>query len=466
MAGPGESGPGTGGGSDSGEPGRANARRRNGAERDGGREDPPRPGAAPEPDFGGIPETEAAPPAGAGAAGRPGRTEGTAGAEGTTGAPGTPVRTADFRFDLPDDRIARRPARRRGDSRLLHLAADGTVTHHRFADLPRLLRPGDLLVRNRTRVIPARFAARREGTGGRVEVLALPGPGSRGAPEFAALTRPACRPGVLLSVGDSVRLRVGEPLREGKRRVRILEGAGDVFDLAEREGSTPLPPYLRRKPEEGAGDDGRLSDRERYQTVYAEEPGSVAAPTAGLHFEAGFFDQLAERGVETADLVLHVGYGTFLPVRTEDARDHRLGAEWFRIPPETRRAVREALCAGRRVVAVGTTTVRALETMGPEPEGPGNGDGDRRDRSGETGAPGLRETALLILPGYRFRVVSAMLTNFHLPESSLLMLVAALGGVEPVLAAYREAVRERYRFYSYGDAMFVEGTSPAAGPRR
>ena len=373
--------------------------------------------------------------------------------------PEAPVRTADFRFDLPADRIALRPTRRRGDSRLLHLAADGTVAHRRFADLPALLRPGDLVVRNRSRVIPARLSARREGSGGRVEVLVLPEPGSRGAPEFAALTRPSCRPGVRLSVGTSVRLLVGEPLGGGRRRLSILEGAADAFDLAEREGSTPLPPYLRRGPA-GAPKEERRFDRERYQTVYAEEPGSVAAPTAGLHFEAGVFDRLAERGIETADLVLHVGYGTFSPVRVENARDHRLGAEWFRIPEETGRAVREALRAGRRVVAVGTTTVRALETMGAEAEGKGEG--------GETGqereAP--RETSLLILPGHRFRVVSAMLTNFHLPGSSLLMLVAALGGAEPVLAAYREAVRNGYRFYSYGDAMFVEGGGPGTLSRR
>ena len=364
------------------------------------------------------------------------------------------MRTADFRFDLPADRIADRPARRRGDSRLLHLAADGRVAHRRFADLPELLRPGDLLVRNRSRVLPARLAARREGSGGRVEVLALPEPGSRGKPSFPALTRPACRPGVRLSVGASVRLLVGEPLGGGRRRLSILEGASDGFDLAEREGRTPLPPYLRRGPGKAA-DGERPFDRARYQTVYAEEPGSVAAPTAGLHFETGVFDLLAERGVETVDLVLHVGYGTFAPVRAGNARDHRLGAEWFRIPEDTGRAVREALRAGRRVVAVGTTTVRALETMGAETEGNGS--------ASEGGA--LRETSLLILPGHRFRVVSAMLTNFHLPESSLLMLVAALGGVGPVLAAYREAVRERYRFYSYGDAMFVEGSGPGALPR-
>lgn len=364
-----------------------------------------------------------------------------------------PVRTADFRFDLPADRIALRPTRRRGDSRLLHLAADGTVAHRRFADLPALLRPGDLLVRNRSRVIPARLSARREGSGGRVEVLVLPEPGSRGAPEFTALTRPACRPGVRLSVGTSVRLLVGEPLDGGRRRLSILEGASDGFDLAEREGSTPLPPYLRRGPA-GAPAEERRFDRERYQTVYAEEPGSVAAPTAGLHFEAGVFDRLAGRGIETADLILHVGYGTFSPVRSDDARHHRLGAEWFRIPEDTERAVRKTLRAGRRVVAVGTTTARALETMGAEAEG--RGDGSEAKPEGET----LRETSLLILPGHRFRVVSAMLTNFHLPESSLLMLVAALGGIEPVLAAYREAVRNGYRFYSYGDAMFVEGGAP------
>ena len=386
--------------------------------------------------------------------------------------------------------IARRPAERRGGSRLLHLPAAGPPAHRRFDDFPDLLRPGDLLVRNRTRVVPARLHAVREGTGGRVELLALPdfdAPGDAPGdapipPEFAALTRPALPAGVHLRVGAAVRLRVGGALGEGRRTVRILEGASDVFDLTARAGRTPLPPYLRRRPgaaaeghppaeETGDPDAEEALHRERYQTAYARDPGSVAAPTAGLHFEPAHFARLRRRGVEVADLTLHVGYGTFMPVRSADPREHRLAPERFRIPQATRAAVGAALAAGRRVVAVGTTSVRALETMGArlgvQPDAasiaaarpPAPAAAARRE---DIPSEPLDETSLLILPGHRFRVVSALLTNFHLPESSLLLLVSALAGRERVLAAYGEAVRRDYRFYSYGDAMFVETPGPAA----
>ena len=348
------------------------------------------------------------------------------------------MRTSDFAYDLPAGLIAQEPPPARTDARLLHLAPDGQVAHRGFTDLPRILRPGDLLVRNVTRVIPARVSARKEAGGGRVEVFLLP---EESAPPdwFRALTRPALRPGVRLLAGEEggIRLEVGDDLGGGQRQVRILSGANGILDLAEQVGRTPLPPYIRRDPEEPERADG--ADRERYQTVYARFPGSVAAPTAGLHFDASMFERLEKRGVEVCDLVLHVGYGTFAPVRVEDPHDHELAAETFRVPDATRRAILAQLAEGRRVVAVGTTTVRVLETPGV------------LDRDGIAGS-----TSLLILPGHRFRVVSAMVTNFHLPGSSLLMLVAALGGTEAVLAAYREAVRERYRFYSYGDAMFVE----------
>ena len=356
------------------------------------------------------------------------------------------MRTADFRFELPEELIAQHPPRARSDARLLHLGSDGRTAHLGFPDLPSLLQPGDLLVRNVTRVIQARVLARREPGGGRVEVLILPGsdgPGDR----FRALTRPALRPGVrlLAGEGDRVRLEVGSDLGGGQREVHILSGASGTLDLAEQVGRTPLPPYIRRDPANAEPPDG--TDRERYQTVYARFPGSVAAPTAGLHFEPEMFGRLRERGVRIVDLVLHVGYGTFAPVRVEDPRDHQLAAERFWLPDATRRAILAQRAEGRRVIAVGTTTVRVLETPGV------------LDRNGIAG-----ETSLLILPGHRFRVVSAMLTNFHLPESSLLMLVAALGGTDAVLAAYREAVRQRYRFYSYGDAMLVEKSGEAVPP--
>lgn len=394
-----------------------------------------------------------------------------------------PLRTSDFRYDLPERLIARRPSGTRGGSRLLHLPAAGPLAHRRFDEFPDLLRPGDLLVRNRTRVLPARLHAVREGTGGRVELLALPDFDSPRSPEFAALTRPALPAGAPLRIGGAIRLRVGGALGDGRRTVRILEGAADVFDLASRVGRTPLPPYLRRRPAAPAGsrpvgeaddetgdpDLDEAFDRERYQTVYARDPGSVAAPTAGLHFEPAHFARLRRRGVEVADLTLHVGYGTFMPVRSADPREHRLAPERFRIPEATRAAVGAALAAGRRVVAVGTTSVRALETMGARvgvrreaaasPGAPSPASAAARPGSGPSGS--LDETSLLILPGHRFRVVSALLTNFHLPESSLLLLVSALAGRDRVLAAYREAVRRRYRFYSYGDAMFVETPGPA-----
>ena len=348
------------------------------------------------------------------------------------------MRTSDFRFELPAELVAQHPPAARSDARLLHLGPGGRTAHLKFPDLPALLRPDDLLVRNVTRVIPARVPARRENGGGRVEVLILPGTeGPEG--RFRALTRPALRPGVrlLAGEGDRVRLEVGADLGGGQRQVRIVAGAAGIIELAERAGRTPLPPYIRRDPAEPEPPDG--VDRKRYQTVYARFPGSVAAPTAGLHFEPGLLARLRASGIRIVDVVLHVGYGTFAPVRVEDPRDHELAAERFWVPDATRREILAQLAGGRRVVAVGTTTVRVLETPGV------------LESDGVAG-----ETALLILPGHRFRVVSAMLTNFHLPESSLLMLVAALGGTAPVLAAYREAVRERYRFYSYGDAMFVE----------
>ena len=353
------------------------------------------------------------------------------------------MRTSDFAYELPADLIAQAPPAARSDARLLHLGPGGGTAHLGFADLPSLLRPDDLLVRNVTRVIPARVPARKEVGGGRVEVFILP-EGEEPGGLFRGLTRPALRPGVRLLAGekDPVRLEVGTDLGGGQRQIRILSGAAGILDLAELVGRTPLPPYIRRDPEAPEGPDG--TDRERYQTVYARFPGSVAAPTAGLHFEPEMFGRLRERGIRVVDLVLHVGYGTFAPVRVEDPRDHELAAERFFLPDATRRAVLAQLAEGRRVVAVGTTTVRVLETPGV------------LESDGVAGS-----TSLLILPGHRFRVVSAMLTNFHLPGSSLLMLVAALGGTDAVLAAYREAVRHRYRFYSYGDATFVEKRAQA-----
>jgi S-adenosylmethionine:tRNA ribosyltransferase-isomerase len=308
---------------------------------------------------------------------------------------------------------------------------DGAPRHAVFRELPELLAAGDLLVVNRSRVFPARLLGRRA-SGGQAEVLLL----ERLAGElWLALVRPGrrLRPGDTVEAGTlTVRIESDGRDADGRRRVRLLARAGSVEQAIEREGHTPLPPYIRRPD--------RPADRERYQTVYAREPGSVAAPTAGLHFSQGVLARLTERGIERAEVVLHVGPGTFRPVTSERVEEHRVPAEAFAVPPEAAAAVARARARGGRVVAVGTTSVRALEAA--------------VDASGRVAAREGR-TELVVLPGHRFRAVDALLTNFHLPRSSLLLLVCAFAGRERVLAAYAEAIREGYRFYSYGDAMLI-----------
>jgi S-adenosylmethionine:tRNA ribosyltransferase-isomerase len=308
----------------------------------------------------------------------------------------------------------------------------GEIRHHVFRDLPDLLAPGDLVVVNRSRVLPARLLGRRA-SGGEAEVLLVR---DRGEGRWEAMVRPGrhLRPGQRVTVDDDLSVVIeSEALAgDGRRRVRLLSKRRDVAAGLERCGHTPLPPYIRRPD--------RPSDRERYQTVYAREPGSVAAPTAGLHFTPGVLARLKERGVETAEVVLHVGPGTFRPVTAERVEDHTLEPEPFSVPPETAAAVAAAGARGGKVVAVGTTAVRALETVARAEGGIGSGEG---------------ETSLVIVPGHAFRVVDALVTNFHLPRSSLLLLVAAFAGRERVLQAYAAAVAQGYRFYSYGDAMLV-----------
>ena len=310
--------------------------------------------------------------------------------------------------------------------------AGGAARHHAFRDLPDLLAPGDLLVVNRSRVFPARLLGRRA-SGGEAEILLLR---DLGEGRFQAMVRPGrhLRPGQRVTLDEDLSVVIeSEALAaDGRRRVRILSKRRDVAAGLERCGRTPLPPYIRRPD--------RAADRERYQTVYAREPGSVAAPTAGLHFTPAVLDQLKRRGVEMAEVVLHVGPGTFRPVTAENVEDHVVDPEPFVVPEETAAAVSAARARGGRVVAVGTTTVRTLETAA-------------RDDGGVEAGTG--KTALTILPGFRFRAVDALLTNFHLPRSSLLMLVSAFAGRERVLQAYAEAVRDGYRFYSYGDAMLI-----------
>ncbi len=351
------------------------------------------------------------------------------------------MRTSDFDYELPKDLIAQEPADPRDASRLLVLRRGGALEDRVFRDLPGLLPPRTLLVFNDTRVFPARLFARRS-TGGRVELLLvepLAEPGEAGE-VWEAFCRPARRlkPGewIELDTGASsaepIRLQVVRKRPDGLVEVSFPTGAASVLDLAHRYGSVPLPPYIRR-PAHGR-------DRERYQTVYAARDGSVAAPTAGLHFTEQVLRACREQGHEFAYVTLHVGPGTFRPVETERVEDHVMHSERFVLWEETARAVERARREGRTVLAVGTTVVRVLES--------------RADEAGHL-TPGEGRTALFIRPGYRFKVVDALLTNFHLPRSTLLMLVCAFRGREAVLRAYGHAVASRYRFYSYGDAMLL-----------
>jgi S-adenosylmethionine:tRNA ribosyltransferase-isomerase len=338
----------------------------------------------------------------------------------------------DFDYRLPKELIAQEPLPERDASRLLVLdRTSGAVAHRHFRELPSLLRPGDLLVMNRSRVFPARLIGKRLG-GGQAEVLLLRSAGNN---EWEALVRPGrrLRPGSLVKVGEDLSLKIltDSVAEDGRRRVLVLS-RGDLRDLLEKSGHTPLPPYIRRRDHAG--------DRQRYQTVYAREEGSVAAPTAGLHFTPNLLASLEKRGIRRSDVILHVGPGTFLPIRSRDVRRHRVMPEAFTLPSETAQAINVAREGGNRVVAVGTTTTRVLESAA------------RRDG---TIVPARGKTDLTIFPGYRFRVVDAMITNFHLPRSSLLLLVCAFAGSARVIDVYRDAVRRRYRFYSYGDAMLI-----------
>ena len=406
---------------------------------------------------------------------------------------------SDFDYPLPPELIAQHPAAERASSRLLHL--QGNSLHDRlFTEFPALLRPGDLLVFNDTRVLPARLYGHRSGhraqhlsphnpasrefLHGRIEILLtrrLPGdeecwqalvrpgrkimPGERlyfsaeaeGAPYLPASGR--C--GNDASAGDPPLLEaeVLERGEFGERTLRFLP-VPDFYARLERLGHIPLPPYIDRAD--------TAEDRERYQTVYARDPGSVAAPTAGLHFTPQILDELRRRGIESASVTLHVGLGTFAPIRTEIVEEHKIHTELYCIPPETAEKIARAKREGRRVIAVGTTTVRTLEYAAggggwQEKEQVGGPFKPAFGLSGVVGERGCEinltlsgEADIFIYPGYRFRVIDAMLTNFHLPKSTLLMLVAAFAGRERILAAYNHAVGERYRFFSYGDCMFIE----------
>jgi S-adenosylmethionine:tRNA ribosyltransferase-isomerase len=354
------------------------------------------------------------------------------------------VLVSDFDFDLPDELIAQQAAPR-GTSRMLVLdRVTGAICHSSVSELPRLLRAGDLLVVNNTRVFAARLIGHRVPSGGAVECLLLSQPAldADGAAVCDALMHPGqkLKPGAMVRFDGSAGTLFGEVLEQkffGRRRVRLTTPSGNDLDaivtLVDRLGHIPLPPYIRRAdtPE----------DRDRYQTVFASVRGSVAAPTAGLHFTSALLDALDARGVERAAVTLHVGYGTFKPVRTAIVEEHAVDPEHYEITADVVRRVNRARDDERRVIAVGTTTTRALE--------------DAAHRGSGRAVPGAANATTFIYPGFRFQIVDALLTNFHLPRSSLLMLVCAFAGRDRVLAAYRAAVAERYRFYSYGDAMLV-----------
>jgi S-adenosylmethionine:tRNA ribosyltransferase-isomerase len=335
---------------------------------------------------------------------------------------------ADFDYDLPRELIAQHPAADRSASRLLRLAGEA-ISDHAFSELPHFLNPGDVLVFNDTRVIKARLHGEKA-TGGRIEVLVERVLGEH---EVLAHMRAshAPRAGARLRLAGAIDASVIE--RRGDLYVLRFEAEENIYALLERHGSLPLPPYIEHAPEAG--------DEQRYQTIYARAPGAVAAPTAGLHFDEPLLAALRARGVEFAHLTLHVGAGTFQPVREQDLSRHRMHAECYEIPPAAAAAIAAARARGNSVVAVGTTCVRALESAA--------------QITGEIAAA-TGETRLFITPGYAFRVVDRLVTNFHLPKSTLLMLVSAFAGVDPVRRAYAHAIERRYRFFSYGDAMLID----------
>ncbi len=350
---------------------------------------------------------------------------------------------ASYTYHLPENLIAQHPAESRDQSRLMVLHRDtGRTEHRQFRDFHTLLEPGDCLVMNNTRVFPARLHGRRE-TGGRVEFFLLHYPEQTSHPAITtphgtgrarALTRSSkpLRPGQQVNIGQGLQIEVVKRHQDGSADI-LLHHDEPLEDVLEKYGETPLPPYIKRNSREP-------EDASRYQTVYARETGSVAAPTAGLHFTGPVLDTLKEKGVEVAEITLHVGYGTFAPVRSEDIREHRIHSEYVVVPESACEVINSTREKGGRVVAVGTTSVRSMEWAA--------------DSRG-TIYPKTGECDLYIMPGYRFRAVDCMLTNFHLPCSSLLILVSAFAGRERILEAYRQAVDRAYRFYSYGDAMFI-----------
>ena len=349
-----------------------------------------------------------------------------------TPSPAVPVghRTADYYFDLPQELIAQDPLEDRSSSRLLVMDRNtGEVTHGTFRDILRYLHPGDALILNDTKVIPARLLGEREGTGASIEILLLK---RMEKDVWECLVRPGkkLRPGARAVFGDgSLKAEILEVVEGGNRLVRF-EFEGIFEEVLDRLGDMPLPPYITHK----------LKDRGRYQTVYARYEGSAAAPTAGLHFTPELLDEVRALGVQTGFVTLHVGLGTFRPVKVDDVEQHTMHTEWYNVPEETADLINRTHRAGGRVICVGTTSCRTVESAA--------------DENGIVHA-GSDDTSIFIYPGYHFKTMDGLITNFHLPESTLIMLVSAFAGREHVLKAYEEAVRERYRFFSFGDAMFI-----------
>jgi len=338
---------------------------------------------------------------------------------------------SEFTFDLPPELIAQKPSEVRDASRLMVVRrAAGGMEHARFANLPEHLTPGDVMVVNDTRVYPARLDGVKEDSGGAVEALLVR---AMGGGRYTALMRGRTRPGAKILFAGRLGAVVEEDLGEGRKVIRFDQPDGLEAEL-DTVGRMPLPPYI------GQGETDEPFNRERYQTVYADKRGAVAAPTAGLHFTPELMGKVEAMGVTVARVTLHVGIGTFMPVRVDKVEDHVMEEEEYEVTPEASDAINAARAAGGRIVAVGTTSARTLESAA---------DGSGRVRPGSGG------TRLFAYPGYRFKAVDALVTNFHLPKSTLLMLVSALAGKDTILRAYEEAVRRRYRFYSYGDAMFI-----------
>lgn len=341
------------------------------------------------------------------------------------------LKKSDFYFDLPQELIAQDPLEDRSASRLLVLDKEsGEISHHIFKEIVDYLNPGDCLVLNNTKVIPARLSGEREGTGAHIEVLLLK---RKEADVWETLVKPGkkCRPGTKLVFGGGLlRAEVLETVEEGKRLIKFYYD-GIWEEILDKLGEMPLPPYITHK----------LQDKNRYQTVYAKEEGSAAAPTAGLHFTGELLREIEKKGVSVVYVTLHVGLGTFRPVKEENVLEHHMHSEFYQISEDAAKRINETKQKGGRVICVGTTSCRTLESAG--------------DENGVVHA-GSGDTEIFIYPGYRFKVLDALITNFHLPESTLVMLVSALAGREHVLRAYEEAIQERYRFFSFGDAMFIQ----------